>query len=484
MHVDSHGGWLNLMTHQREVVLAVAPESDETVTMANIDPSFGEVHFAIDEGMNNPAFSSSWLEFIMSQEIRASVKTGRGSWGNYVKGSVLSARHRFPDLPMKGMIGVVGSDLPRGAALSSSAALCIALTRAFLSLNCASLSNADLMSAARDAEWYTGSRCGLSDQAAIILGGLNAFVSYAIDPALVQTETARSISFPEELRILVINSYTERSLSGASHVDYTRNRFAYSLALEILRQELSKQNAPKEVITQMDRLSNIRPEVLAPMGGMDSLLTVLKRIPETMTISELRERYSLPELNEAYERYFGTAPENERPTSLALRGPLLFGIAESERARIFPETIQSGRFAEAGKLMTVGHDGDRRVRADGSPMHPDVGDKALDALIASGARVEFFPGAYGASTPALDALVDAALEAGAIGASLTGAGMAGAVLALCAEEDVNHVTEHVRNRLAAPDYQAISGRNSALSPSELMEATTTNVAVASANELA
>ena len=133
--------------------------------------------------------------------------------------------------------------------------------------------------------------------------------------------------------------------------------------------------------------------------------------------------------------------------------------------------------------MSVGHDGDRRVRRDGAPARCAVDNATLDGLIASGARIEWFPGAYGASSPALDALVDAATEAGALGASLTGAGMAGTVLALCKTRDADRVAEYVRKRLASPDYLAISGRHARPTREDLDESVVANMTVAPAGEL-
>ena len=78
MHVDSHGGWLNLMTHQREVVAAVAPEPDDAVTLANVDPRFEDVHFRIASDAALPAFRAPWLEFIMHPSVRGAVEARRG----------------------------------------------------------------------------------------------------------------------------------------------------------------------------------------------------------------------------------------------------------------------------------------------------------------------------------------------------------------------------------------------------------------------
>src|SRR5690606_164947 len=53
------------------------------------------------------------------------------------------------------------------------------------------------------------------------------------------------------------------------------------------------------------------------------------------------------------------------------------------------------------------------------------------------------------STPELDALVEAFLEAGALGARLTGAGFGGCVVAIARREDVDAITASVRCEHAA-----------------------------------
>lgn len=483
MHVDTHGGYLNLMTHQREVVVAATGSDDATAVFANTDPAFEEVGFDVTESGSRPGLGGDWMGFITQPEVRAEVEARRGHWGHYLKGCFLNVQHRFPERPLRGLRGVVGSDLPRGAALSSSAALCTAVTMAALVHNGLGLEREDLVPAAREAEWYTGSRCGLSDQTAMILAGKNEVLNVAIFAPELGFATARRLRFPDELRILVVNSYTERSLSGAALAGYTMNRFAYSLAIEILRQEARAQGAPERLTAKMDRLSNLTPATLAPMGGVRFLYRLLLSIPENLSLDELRSRYDLPNIEESYQRYFGTVAPSERPDLVALRGPLLFGIAESERARVFADALEAGAWDEAGRLMRIGHDGDRRVRADGSPYEYDVSDGALRRLAESAGAIQGCPGVYGASIPALDALVDAALDAGALGASLTGAGMAGSVLALCRAAQAEGIAQALRRRIAAADYAALSGRDRPLCDGELAQAVVTNTATAPAGEL-
>jgi galactokinase len=79
----------------------------------------------------------------------------------------------------------------------------------------------------------------------------------------------------------------------------------------------------------------------------------------------------------------------------------------------------------------------------------------------------------------LDGVVDAALAAGALGSSLTGAGLAGSVLALTRTEDEEFVADHVRSWLSGEAYAAASG-NAPLSAEAAEEAVLRNVSPAGA----
>jgi len=463
MHVDTHGGYLNLMTRHREFVVVAAPRDDRTVTCVNIAPEFDETSFGIEAEPASPP--------------------PPGHWANYLRGCVNVARGVFPDTEFGGTAMAVGSDIPIGAALSSSSALCVACLTAILACHGKALEPEALILAARDAEWCAGSRCGVSDQAAMVLGGPNELVNIALLPWQLDTSTARRLTFPEDLEVLVVNSYTSRSLSGAAALAYNRNRFAYSLALDVLRHQMRALGWPERLVGKAIRLSNLSPDFFAEVGGNRAILGLLRAVPETISLSELRRRYELPSFDEAYERYFGAVSEDQRPKTIALRGPLLFGIAESERARVFPEALTVGDIEMAGTLMTIGHDGDRVVAPDGSAFVYDVSDAALDAFVERNVPIAQIPGAYGASSPPLDVLVDAAIQAGALGACLTGAGIAGTVLALCNTQDAPTVAEAVRQRLASPEYTRVSGRQAPLEDREVASAVVTNHATAAASEL-
>ena len=480
MHVDTHGGYLNLMTHQREVVTVVSSHEDPRMVFSNVASRYDDVEFSAQDEANHSSFTEPWLRFITDPEIQGQTLTRRGHWGNYLRGCVLRVCHQSPEAQTRGIHATVGSDLTTGAALSSSTALSTAVLVSVLGVNGQHLDDASLILAVKDAEWYTGARGGTSDQAAMILGACGQLVNIALLASDLDTSQAIRVPFPSDLEVLVIDSFTERSLSGANVVDYTRNRFAYSLAMEIVRQEMQSDGWAPDIVNRLDRLPRLSPDEL---GGLQALYHLLRRIPETISLADLRSRYDLPNLDAAYEQYFGTVPEEVRPLEIGLRGPLLFGIAESERARVFIETLRDRDFIAAGRLMTIGHDGDRRRSADGHEFHYDAGDNALERMARENLPIRWCPGIYGASSPVLDTLVDTALEAGALGASLTGAGIAGSVLALCRAEDAGIVAQAIREQMATPAYAGLAGRTEPPNEDEIQRAVAYNRATGAAGEL-
>lgn len=461
-HVDTHGGCLNLMTHEREVVVVAAPSEDASSNVVNADPAFEELRLDPPIPWEN---AGSWPAFLASSAGQARRAHWSNSWGSYVEGALVRAGHG------QGIRAAVGSDLPHGASLSSSAALCVAMLLAVHGLAGRPLTQEELIIAARDAEWYTGSRCGLADQAAIVLGRRGQVASLAPHPDAPCAGTVRYTHLPPELAVLVADSRTKRSISGKAKLAYTANRFAYSMALEILRQEMDGRGL------QVDgrHLSAITPEAV---GGDAMVYYLLRDIPERIGLEELQARYNPAGYGAAHAQYFGGLPEAEIPADIGLRGPLLFGLAESERARLFPGALAHGDAPLAGRFMSIGHDGDRVVDASGAPCQRAVDDAMLAQLAAMEMPLALCPGDYGASSPALDGLVDAALGARALGASLTGAGIAGCVLALCDRSRTPDVATGMAEWLASPEYARRTGLPNP-EPDSVME----NTATAGACEL-
>lgn len=483
MHVDTHGGYLNLMTHHRETVVVGAPSNGSRCVLINVDPDYEEVAFDRAEAAGALARARTWEQMLQDPETRRRVSAQPGHWGNYVRGTLLRAEQARRGPASRGLRAVVGGDLPSGAGLSSSHALCTALLYAALGLTETPMKDEERILAVRDAEWYAGARSGVSDQGAMVLCRRGELVNAALFAPDLDLRSARRLEFPDAVCVLVIHSHTRRSLSGAHLVEYTRNRFAYSLAMDIVRREMERQGAPAEFSIRVDRLARLTPEHLEPIGGLRALYGLLRAIPESLEIDELRRRYAPAQFEALYDQYFGSTAPEDRPVRIALRGPLLFGIAESERAQVFFDLLAEGDFTSAGRLMTLGHEGDRRIGPDGRPVQQDISDARLARAEAEATPVELLAGDYGASSPALDVLVDAAVAGGALGASLTGAGIAGSVLALCRRQDAERVAQRVRARMRAPDYHELAGRPAPIADGDIENAVVVNRAISGAGEL-
>ncbi|HEY5915712.1 MAG TPA: galactokinase, partial [Verrucomicrobiae bacterium] len=170
---------------------------------------------------------------------------------------------------------------------------------------------------------------------------------------------------------------------------------------------------------------------------------------------------------EDLEPLFAThqAPE---PGLYPIRGTVLFGLAECERARLCADYLKAGRLADVGRMMKISHDGDRVITwtRDGQskPYHAPTGNNYLLGLMAdleSGeperverAQLTWQPGSYSCSLPAIDRMVDLAIATeGVAGAQLAGAGLGGCMMVLAKREAVPGLTERLRSAASEPSGQ-------------------------------
>lgn len=478
MHVDTHGGYLNLMTHQREVLVVCRPRTDGSFVFRNSEPIHPPFEFARTSFTEDAKAAHGDWDAFLSREPAAQFPAG---WSRYATGAVVRALWPLEGDALFGMDAYVTSDLPEGAALSSSAALSLAIYLATCGLAGIKPTTEAQILASRDAEWFSGARTGTSDPAAMTLGGAGLLAQVALLAEQFTLDTLKRHPFPEnEMAVLVVESNTTRQLGGEQLLAYTRNRAAYSIAIDVFRQEMHALGMSEASIAYCDRLSRIDA---ATMGGLRFLAALLLRVPESLDVDGLRRRYDLPQLDAVLERYFGALPRESWPKEIPLRGPLLFGLAESARAERYFEAVMAGQWERAGRLMSIGHDGDRVMKQDGEAFDRTVQLRDIARLGDNSVPLEEIPGDYAASAPVLDMLVDAALEAGALGASLTGAGIAGSILALCRADRCDAVRDHLINTLTSEAYAKRAGFDAPLSRAQAERSVTRNASVAAAGEL-
>ncbi len=433
MHVDTHGGYLNLLAIPRYTVVVVGETGEDTCTViSSHDPN---------------------VEY--SGPASVPPTTPSTGWRAYIEG-VLDQVRRMNYVRPIGFNAAVASDIPMGGGLSSSSSLCTAMLKGVSALWGAEASREDQALAVQASEWHAGARIGLSDQSAMLIAQPDAFINIAIDP-LAPSLDGTAIPWSDEVALVIAHSGTSRALSGSERVAYARNRFAYSAAMHLVRHAMERLEYPTPFIEDTHLFSDMTVPRFQPYGGEDAIVEILNTIPPSGTLSELVAMAG-EGLMENYNSYFGDLPIADQPKEFSLRGPLIYGISESERARVLGDAFASRSWDEVGAILSAGHDGDRVTARDGS-----IHMRSARAT----SPLTHCSGNYGASTAILDLLVDIALDAGAYGATLTGAGMGGAIIALFPAERCDIGIERLLSAINSDVFQTRLDPNAQTTPAQV-----------------
>jgi galactokinase len=176
-HTDYNEGFVMPIAIDRGTTVTAIPRGDRTVTVESRE--LGE----------SDRFSLDRIE-------------ATGSWRDYVRGVVgaLSLGHGV-DLRIE-------SDLPRGAGLSSSAALEIAVARALSDEPAVELA----LLARRVENEFVGVQCGIMDQLTVAIAKANH--ALVLD---CRDLTTRYVPIPDEVAIVVCDSRLERRLASSGY---------------------------------------------------------------------------------------------------------------------------------------------------------------------------------------------------------------------------------------------------------------------------
>lgn len=459
-HVDHQGGSYNATTDEREIVAVVRARLDRSVHAVNVAyQRFRDASFTLDDEAQGGS---------------------RGDWDCYLRGAAGALQKRLAGPALRGMDMAVGSDIPIGAGLSSSHALVLAGALGVLAVNQARLDKRQAVMLVQQGEWFVGSRTGLGDQATMVFGRRDRLFS---SPVIEPDEIApRQVVLPPDHVRVLINSFTHHKLAGASGLGYNARVFAYKTAFPLVLSALLDVGALPGAVRACRRLAHVAPDRFP----VSSIYRALASLPDRMTLQEAEELFgravarvrdldvplaaaSFPDL---VRTYFG---DGDRPDAISVKGVALYGLAECWRSRRYPELLEQGDLERAGRLVYVGHDGDRVVRRDlrgrYQPSEPTVTDARLLALAADAesgdpgraeaAQLEWQAGDYRASVPELDRLVDVCRDAGAVSASLTGGGLGGVVTAMIRSDRLPDLQARVLELFAAEEEQELRELESA-----------------------
>ena len=421
-HIDHQGGICNLMTIGYESLMIVCPRRDDRVRLFSVDPEhFPDREFSIGELAEDLPWDD-WLALVNSEKVSRIVRTSGGDWAQYIKAAVLRLQKKFRTDKLRGMDLVVSGNIPIAAGLSSSSSLVVAAAEATVTVNGLDTLPAQLVGLCGEGEWFVGTRGGAADHAAIKFGRKGKVVKVTF----FDFGVLDSVPFPDEYALVVCDSGLKAQKTGNAKDLFNHRVSCYRIGFLLI----------KKYFPQCSLLLNhLRDVNMNTLGiPLSWIYKILLHLPEGATRDELRAMLPDEDLD------FFFSQHNPPDDGLyPIRGVILFGLAEMERAKHFADDMKAGRIQELGRLMNISHDGDRviSIAADGSerPYRAPTSNDYILSLIddlesgdpdrVSRAQLQGQPGSYRCSLPEIDRMVHISLQTeGVIGAQLAGAGLA------------------------------------------------------------
>ncbi len=322
-HTDYNRGYVMPVAVDRAVVIAAVPREDSRVRLYS-------------QGLDSTA------EYTLGREA----DDHKPGWIRYLEG----VSWVLADLGkrLRGMDAVIFSDLPRGAGLSSSAALEVAWALALLTASSEPLSPRELALACQRAEnEYVGMRCGILDQFACVFGREQSALLIDCDSLEIQTVPLQG----HPLSLVVCDTNKPRSLVDS---EYNRRRASCEAAARVLGVPSLRQATRETVIAAQERLSeedfkrawhvvteNERVlETAAALRRGD--LEAVGRLVSASHRS-LRDYYevSCPELEAMWSATQRAGCYGSRLVGAGFGGAVLAMVAEEETRRFIPQVTQT-----------------------------------------------------------------------------------------------------------------------------------------------
>jgi N-acetylgalactosamine kinase len=446
-HVDHQGGNCNLMTIGFETLLAVHPRDDDMVCLYHVDEkNFASTSFSIGELVSDLPWDD-WHSLVNSEKLAGLISDYGVDWSQYVKAAVLRLQKKFINQKLRGMDIFVSGNVPMAAGLSSSSSLVVGVADATVAVNKLDTFPAQLVTLCGEGEWFVGTRGGSADHAAVKLGERGKVVKVTFFDFAVED----IVAFPEGYVMAVCDSGIKARKSSSAKDQFNHRICCYRIGFMLI----------KKMFPQFAHLlKHLRDVNTRTLGlPLSWIYRILLHLPEYATLDELQNLLPAEDLRALCANHKAPA-DGLYP----IRGVVLFGLSEFERSRLYADCLKNGDLATIGKLMNTSHDGDRVSRhSDGKETHfnADCSNSALLKLmedLESGdpkrvikAQLQWQSGSYHCSIPAIDKMVDIALDTdGVIGAQLAGAGLGGCMMVLTRESAIKKLIKNLKIQYYTP----------------------------------
>jgi N-acetylgalactosamine kinase len=394
-HTDYSGLPVLPVAIDRATIIVAAANASREIEIRNADSAYPARRFQIERKI--PPYPDA-------------------DWGNYVKAAVQGMIDHFDTrgagvARFRGATMAVDSRVPPAAGVSSSAALTVASTLAFMAVNALELPPIETAAMVARSEWYVGTRAGGMDQAASLLGRRDHALFIEFEPLRV-----RAVRMPAEAALLVADSREVADKSGKVRAEYNRRVVECALAARILARALKLDGVRilGDAVRKLDRKFEPMSEHRFDQAAADDLVRTLAASAPAELGADLvaaagilqvpREQLAAELLGVGANRI---VLDEQRPLGVLRRARHVLG--ETARVVRAAAALEAGRLDEMGALMNASH-----------------------ASLAED---------FACSTSRLDAMVACARRGGALGARLTGAGFGGSIVALCRAADVAEVID-------------------------------------------
>ncbi len=365
-HTDYNHGYVLPMSLDKDLLLFCRPRLDGSVRLANRESDYAERSFGIAGDIPPRPL---------------------GDWANYVQGSAqwLARSQSASLLGMDSWAdGSPPYGVPRGSGLSSSSALTVAAMVALAHRNRIALQGAELATACSQAEWYVGTRGGIMDHFASVLGQRDHALFLDCRPGRDGAYSYRHVPIPAGYAVMVVDSRVRHRNTGP---EFNRRVAEGRIGVRLLQRELPG-------ITHLRDVEDVPWEQLEPL------------LPEVIDSATLLGQGIDPEAI----LDGGVSPQTR---TFRVRRRCRHVVTENRRVLQSRQALEMGDMARFGWLMREAH---------------------------ASARDD-----YEISTPEIEALVDAADSLpGTLGARLTGAGWGGCIVAIVHADSVADFGQSIR----------------------------------------
>jgi len=447
-HIDHQGGICNLMTIGYETLMAVRPRDDDQVRLFSVDPDrFPNRSFSIGDMVVDLPWDD-WLSLVNSEKVSKIVHTYGGDWAQYIKAAVLRLQKKFRTDKLRGMDLIVSGNIPIAAGLSSSSSLVVGAAEATVTINQLDTFPAQLVDLCGEGEWFVGTRGGAADHAAVKFGQKGKVVKVTFfDFSILDI-----VPFPEDYVLAVCDSGLTAQKTGNARDLFNHRVCCYRIGFLLIKKYFP------QFRSVLRHLRDVNMQTLnVPLRW---IYRILLHLPEKATRDELRALLPDEDLDEFFNQH--AIPEDGM---YPIRGVVLYGLGEMERAKLFADAMKEGKIELIGHLMNASHDGDRVVSIDGNgnehayraPTSNDFFLSLIDDLESgdlqrvSRAQLQWQPGSYHCSLPEIDRMVEIALRTpGVVGAQLAGAGLGGCMMVLTRRNAISPLIENLTEKYYKP----------------------------------